>query len=142
MQRLLYTTLTLLCCAQVFAQAPQGITYQAVARGNAGNVLPDSALTVRMGILLDSPSGDLLWQETQDAAQLAGVARRSLRGGRGLQVERRLRERAIPEHPRARQPSPRRRGAQREHLVLAHEQLLGAGARSATLRAPWFVLEA
>ena len=64
MQRLLYTTLTLLCCAQVFAQAPQGITYQAVARGNAGNVLPDSALTVRMGILLDSPSGDLLWQET------------------------------------------------------------------------------
>lgn len=63
MQRLLYTVLALLCSAQVFAQAPEGITYQAVARGNAGNVLPDSALTVRMGILLGNPSGDLLWQE-------------------------------------------------------------------------------
>lgn len=42
---------------------PQGITYQAVARGPSGHLLPDSALTVRIGVLAGGPSGTLQWEE-------------------------------------------------------------------------------
>lgn len=45
---------------------PQGITYQAVARGPGGHLLPDSALTIRIGVLAGGPSGTLQWEEEHD----------------------------------------------------------------------------
>ncbi len=45
------------------AQAPQGINYQAVARDGNGDLLADSAITVRIGIRSGSAVGPLEWEE-------------------------------------------------------------------------------
>ena len=69
MKKILLVLLTLGCCIinlkNVNAQAPpQGVNYQAVARNNAGAILPNQALTVRDGIISTAPNGTLQWQET------------------------------------------------------------------------------
>ena len=46
-----------------FAQVPQGINYQAVARDQAGNPLKNEALTVRISILQGGPDGTVVWEE-------------------------------------------------------------------------------
>ncbi len=47
----------------VSAQAPQQFNYQAVARDDEGNLLVNSPLDVRIGILEGSEQGILLWEE-------------------------------------------------------------------------------
>lgn len=42
---------------------PQGISYQAVARGPFGNELPNAGLVVRAGILSGNINGTLVWEE-------------------------------------------------------------------------------
>lgn len=60
----LLTALFLFGYFRSFAQAPaEGINYQAVARDANGNVLT-SPITVRTGILSNSPNGTLIYQET------------------------------------------------------------------------------
>jgi hypothetical protein len=51
----------------VFAQAPQKMNYQGVARDNAGNVLANQNIGLRLSILSGSVSGTVEFQETQSA---------------------------------------------------------------------------
>ena len=56
---------SILFTAGLFAQAPpQGINYQAVARDASGNELPNTPLTVRMGIYSDAAATILVYEET------------------------------------------------------------------------------
>ncbi len=45
------------------AQIPQGINYQAVAHDASGNPLANQNATIRLGILSNSPTGTLEWEE-------------------------------------------------------------------------------
>ncbi len=45
------------------AQVPQGISYQAVARDQSGDVLKNTNMTVRLAILQGGPDGTVVWQE-------------------------------------------------------------------------------
>ncbi|MBI5219897.1 MAG: hypothetical protein HY958_13300 [Bacteroidia bacterium] len=53
-----------LISAWIFAQTPQGINYQAVARDSSGNELLNHPLNIRFSIIADSISGTISWQET------------------------------------------------------------------------------
>ncbi|MEM7370457.1 MAG: hypothetical protein AAF587_17740 [Bacteroidota bacterium] len=59
------TTLLFLCglISNVFAQVPQGFSYQAVARDAAGNCIVDEMITIQMSILDGSSSGTIIYQE-------------------------------------------------------------------------------
>ncbi len=50
----------------LFAQVPEGIKYQAVARDGDGNILGNTTLHVRLGILRGNNPGELLWQEEHE----------------------------------------------------------------------------
>src|ERR1700755_1284442 len=49
----------------IFAQAPQGLNYQAVAYNGSGVPVPNQLLGVRLSILDGSATGTLVYQETQ-----------------------------------------------------------------------------
>ncbi|MCD4730749.1 MAG: hypothetical protein K8R74_09130 [Bacteroidales bacterium] len=49
-----------------FAQTPQAFKYQAVARDNAGNILADQNISLRISILKGSPSGTTVYSEIHD----------------------------------------------------------------------------
>ena len=60
-----FLLVAMLACDFLFAQAPpQGINYQAVARDASGNELPNTPLTVRMGIYSDAAATVLVYEET------------------------------------------------------------------------------
>jgi len=63
-------TLTILVCAAVtgFAQTPQKMNYQGVARDNGGNVLTNQNVGLRLSILSGSISGTVEYSETLTAA--------------------------------------------------------------------------
>ncbi|MCX6271686.1 MAG: hypothetical protein NTU44_10790 [Bacteroidetes bacterium] len=48
----------------LFAQAPQAIKYQAVARNADGNILVNQAISMRVSILSGSPEGNTVYSET------------------------------------------------------------------------------
>lgn len=50
--------------AATFAQAPQGINYQAVIRDNGGAVLANQAVGMKVSILQGSPSGTAVYEES------------------------------------------------------------------------------
>ncbi len=50
-----------------FAQVPQAIPYQAVARNAAGNPVSNQAISIRFSILNNAANGPLLYRETQTA---------------------------------------------------------------------------
>ncbi len=50
----------------LFAQAPQGINYQAVARKSNGDPDPNTTVTVNFKIRQGSPSGAVVFEETQN----------------------------------------------------------------------------
>lgn len=50
-----------------FAQAPNALNYQAVARDNAGQVLANQSVSIRFSILDGSPAGSTLFSETHAA---------------------------------------------------------------------------
>ncbi len=52
--------------AGIFAQVPQGINYQAVARNQAGNILPNTAISLRLSIHDGSSTGTVVYQETHN----------------------------------------------------------------------------
>jgi hypothetical protein len=56
--------LSLLCVTISFAQAPKGINYQGVARDNEGNPYASKTISVRIGILKNSASGEVEYSET------------------------------------------------------------------------------
>ncbi|MDG0972652.1 MAG: hypothetical protein P8O07_00695 [Crocinitomicaceae bacterium] len=50
--------------AATFAQAPQGVNYQAVIRDNVGAVLTNQAVGLKVAILQSSPSGSAVYEES------------------------------------------------------------------------------
>ncbi|MCX6272688.1 MAG: hypothetical protein NTU44_16020 [Bacteroidetes bacterium] len=48
----------------LFAQAPQAIKYQAVARNTSGNILVNQAISMRVSILTGSAEGNAVYSET------------------------------------------------------------------------------
>lgn len=49
----------------VLAQAPEKMNYQGVARDNAGNILANQAVGLRISLRSGSPTGTIVYQETQ-----------------------------------------------------------------------------
>lgn len=64
MKRKIFLCLIALVQLSVFAQAPQGIKYQGVARNSSGVVLNNQSINVRIGIHDVSPSGTIVYKET------------------------------------------------------------------------------
>ncbi|HTF05927.1 MAG TPA: collagen-like protein, partial [Bacteroidia bacterium] len=64
MQKFLFTCFTFFTAAFLFAQTPQGIKYQAIARDVAGGALMNTSLIVRATIHDGSASGPVVYQET------------------------------------------------------------------------------
>lgn len=60
----LFTFLGVLLCAAVFAQAPQAVNYQGIARDGAGNALLSQLLGLRLSIHQGSATGTIVYQET------------------------------------------------------------------------------
>lgn len=56
----------LFCFSLLQAQAPQGINYQAIARDGDGNLLAETAITVKFDILAGSTDGPPVYSETHD----------------------------------------------------------------------------
>jgi len=54
----------LLLSASIFAQAPEAINYQGVARDNSGNVIASQTVSLRLSILSGSSSGTAVYVET------------------------------------------------------------------------------
>jgi hypothetical protein len=66
MKHLLKTLFLALLCASStigFAQSPQAVSYQAVARTLEGGPLVDASLIVKIGIIATSIGGNLMWEE-------------------------------------------------------------------------------
>lgn len=64
MKKLYTVFVALLLCANLFAQAPQKINYQAVARNASGIPLINQNIGVRISILDGSVSGTAVYVET------------------------------------------------------------------------------
>jgi len=56
----------ILMSLSLLAQAPQGISYQTVIRDGAGDILPDTELTLQMTIRSGAPDGAVVYSETHD----------------------------------------------------------------------------
>jgi hypothetical protein len=66
MKKLLLPVLFMLGLHFAFAQAPQKINYQAVARTSAGQVIPNQLIAVRFSIRDLTATGNVLYRETQN----------------------------------------------------------------------------
>jgi hypothetical protein len=58
---------TLLFAAPVWAQAPQGIAYQAIARNSGGAVIASQNIALRFSVRSATASGTIVYSETQTA---------------------------------------------------------------------------
>ncbi len=87
MRLLLSVALWLFLAGQaLYAQAPQGISYQAVARNAAGTVLPNQAIAVRFYITTGTTNANILYIEEHAATTNAfGLFNLVLGGGTPLQ---------------------------------------------------------
>ena len=71
--------------ASVFAQAPQAVNYQGVARDSSGNVLSSQTVSLRLSILIGSPLGAAVYVETHSKTT-DGFGLFSLKIGQGTIV--------------------------------------------------------
>jgi hypothetical protein len=55
----------MLICSLLMAQAPQGISHQAVIRNSLNEIVTNSTVGIRVSILQGSPTGTLVYRETQ-----------------------------------------------------------------------------
>ena len=55
--------LAMFSCAIAFAQVPQAVPYQAVARNSAGNLIANQSISVRLSILNTSSAGPVVYSE-------------------------------------------------------------------------------
>jgi hypothetical protein len=65
--------------------SPQGYTYQAVARDNGGNIIPNQSLPTRVTITSNSPGGPIQWQETHSIST-NGLGVFTFTVGQGTQI--------------------------------------------------------
>ncbi len=66
MKKIAIVMIFLVTGSVLFSQVPEGINYQAVARDEAGQVLRNNDMTVRLGIRQGGAEGVLLWQEDHE----------------------------------------------------------------------------
>ena len=78
-------TAVLFSVALAWAGAPQAFKYQAVARDNRGNILPNQSITLRVSLHQNSATGPLLYQELH-AANTDAYGQVGLEIGRGTVV--------------------------------------------------------
>jgi hypothetical protein len=64
MKQILLLLVLVTCVTRLFAQIPQGFSYQAVARDNSGNPKPNTTLNVQFSILQGTPDGTVLYSES------------------------------------------------------------------------------
>ncbi|HVA97950.1 MAG TPA: hypothetical protein VNG53_03565, partial [Bacteroidia bacterium] len=67
MKKKLLTCIAISLAFFTFAQVPQGINYQAVARNSSGAELTNTAIQVKFTIHTGTASGPIEWEETQSA---------------------------------------------------------------------------
>ncbi|MCG3166208.1 MAG: hypothetical protein POELPBGB_01985 [Bacteroidia bacterium] len=68
MKKILLSVFTVvLAIATVFAQAPEKMNYQGVARDNSGNVLPNQNVGLQIKLRTGSPGGTVVYQEAHAA---------------------------------------------------------------------------
>ena len=71
--------LSLLYCHIVFSQNHKGIAFQAVARTSNGVVMPNKLIQIRISILKDTLSEELLYQEKlKNSVRLLGISLNNL----------------------------------------------------------------
>lgn len=68
MKKLFFTLLMFSFLSTLFAQTPQAVNYQGVARDANSNVLPNTNVSLRLSILAGSVSGSVSYSETQNVS--------------------------------------------------------------------------
>jgi len=63
MKKLLFILIGLFICSGILAQVPQKISYQAVIRNSAGELLRNQYIGVRISILQGTPEGHVIYKE-------------------------------------------------------------------------------
>ena len=63
MKRYFFLMISILFSVSVFAQAPQGISYQAVVRDANGNIIPNQNVSFQFSIIQGNVSGNTVYQE-------------------------------------------------------------------------------
>jgi hypothetical protein len=82
MKMLFSFLIALLLALTIYSQPPGPISYQAVVRDNAGNILENHAVSFRFSILQNGPTGTTVYKETQSAVTNAfGLVNLSLGTG-------------------------------------------------------------
>ena len=77
---LLFTML--LCASQLFAQAPEGINYQAVIRNGGGTLITSTTVAIQVKIRQGGPAGTVVYQERHSVMTSAyGVVNLVIGGG-------------------------------------------------------------
>jgi hypothetical protein len=64
MKKSIILLLALLAAVFAYAQAPQGMSYQAVIRNASGSLVPSSLVGIRISIVRGSPTGSVVYSET------------------------------------------------------------------------------
>ena len=65
MKKVLVTLLAIVTFATLYAQAPQGFNYQAVVRNAAGQLITNRNVGVRISIIQNSVSGNVIYQQEE-----------------------------------------------------------------------------
>lgn len=66
LKRILLSFFTIFTAMALFAQAPESFKYQGVARDNSGNVLANQNIGLKISILENSSSGNVVYSETHN----------------------------------------------------------------------------
>jgi Chaperone of endosialidase len=67
MKKIILFMVLAIACIQGFAQAPQQINYQGVARNSVGNALVNQSIRVRLSVRDATPTGPVVYTETRTA---------------------------------------------------------------------------
>lgn len=86
MKRLLFFWVLIAVACTLWAQAPQGMKYQAVARDASGNVLANTLVSFRISLLSGSSTGPAFYTETHTGKSTNGFGLVDLVVGQGTPV--------------------------------------------------------
>jgi len=82
MKKFLLSVGTLLLATQLFAQAPQKMTYQAVVRNASNTIVANAGVGLKISILKDNPNGAVVYSEThQPSTNVNGLFSIQIGGG-------------------------------------------------------------
>ncbi|MBE9510953.1 MAG: DUF1566 domain-containing protein [Bacteroidetes bacterium] len=66
MKKILFISLIVIVSASLYSQAPEGFSYRAIVRNNAGEPIVTQAVSFRFSILKGSPLGNVVYGEKHD----------------------------------------------------------------------------